>query len=235
MATMEKKGMYSGFDAMHPLTGENVPVWVANFVLMTYGTGAVMAVPGHDQRDYEFAQKYDLPITQVIDAEGDLAEAAITEKGVLLNSGEFTGMDFDGAFTAMAKHFEAAGTGRVQINYRLRDWGVSRQRYWGCPIPVIYCDACGAVPVPEADLPVELPEDVQFDETGGSPIKKMPEFYEVACPKCGGAATRETDTFDTFMESSWYYARYTCPGYDQGMLSEEANPLVACGSIHRWH
>ena len=223
MATMEKKGMATGLNAVHPLTGEQVPVWVANFVLMTYGTGAVMAVPGHDQRDYEFAQKYDLPITQVIDAEGDLAEAAITDKGKLLNSGEFTGMDFDQAFKAMAEHFKAQGTGRVQINYRLRDWGVSRQRYWGCPIPVIYCDDCGAVPVPERDLPVVLPEDVVFDETGGSPIKKMPEFYETSCPKCEKPATRETDTFDTFMESSWYYARYTCPQYSGGMLSEEAD------------
>ncbi|MGJ8663310.1 MAG: leucine--tRNA ligase, partial [Marinicella sp.] len=145
MATMEKKGMYTGLDAMHPLTGERVPVWVANFVLMTYGTGAVMAVPGHDQRDYEFAQKYDLPITQVIDAEGDLSTAAITEKGQLINSDTFNGMDFAQAFDAMAKQFKADGSGRVQINYRLRDWGVSRQRYWGCPIPIIYCEDCGAV------------------------------------------------------------------------------------------
>ena len=223
MATMEKKGIATGLHAVHPLTGEPVPVWVANFVLMTYGTGAVMAVPGHDQRDYEFAQKYDLPITQVIDAEGDLAEAAITDKGKLLNSGEFTGMSFNQAFKTMAEHFKAQGTGRVQINYRLRDWGVSRQRYWGCPIPVIYCDDCGAVPVPESDLPVVLPEDVVFDETGGSPIKKMPAFYETSCPKCEKPATRETDTFDTFMESSWYYARYTCPQYSGGMLSEEAD------------
>lgn len=223
MATMEKKGMYTGYDAMHPLTGERVPVWVANFVLMTYGTGAVMAVPGHDQRDYEFAQKYNIPITQVIDAEGDLSEAAITEKGVLINSDTFNGMNFSEAFDAMAKQFKADGTGRVQVNYRLRDWGVSRQRYWGCPIPIIYCDDCGAVAVPEDQLPVELPENVVFDETGGSPIKKMPEFYETTCPKCSKPATRETDTFDTFMESSWYYARYTCPNYSGGMLSEEAD------------
>lgn len=223
MATMEKKGMYSGFDAVHPLTGQKVPVWVANFVLMTYGTGAVMAVPGHDERDYEFAQKYGLPITQVIEAEGDISEAAITEKGTLINSGDFSGLDFQGAFDAMAKHFDDQGTGRVQINYRLRDWGVSRQRYWGCPIPIIYCDDCGAVPVPEDQLPVVLPEDVSFDETGGSPIKKDPNFYQTTCPSCGKAATRETDTFDTFMESSWYYARYTCPDFNEGMLSEEAD------------
>ncbi len=223
MATMEKKGMYSGFDAVHPLTNQKVPVWVANFVLMTYGTGAVMAVPGHDQRDYEFAQKYDLPITQVIDAEGDLSQSAIVEKGILINSADYDGLDFQGAFNAMAAHFEAQGTGRVQINYRLRDWGVSRQRYWGCPIPIIYCDDCGAVPVPEDQLPVVLPEDVAFDETGGSPIKKDPGFYQTTCPKCGKEATRETDTFDTFMESSWYYARYTCPNFNEGMLSEEAD------------
>ena len=223
MATMEKKGMYTGMDAIHPLTGEKVPVWVANFVLMTYGTGAVMAVPGHDQRDYEFAQKYALPINQVIDAEGDLSAAAITDKGVLINSDSFNGMDFDQAFAAMAEQFKANNTGRVQINYRLRDWGVSRQRYWGCPIPIIYCDDCGAVAVPEEQLPVELPENVVFDETGGSPIKKMPEFYETTCPKCSAPATRETDTFDTFMESSWYYARYTCPQYSGGMLSDEAD------------
>jgi len=223
MATMKKKGMYTGYDAMHPLTGERVPVWVANFVLMTYGTGAVMAVPGHDQRDFEFAQKYGLPITQVIDADGDLSVSAITEKGLLINSEEFNGMDFAQAFDAMAKQFKADGTGRVQINYRLRDWGVSRQRYWGCPIPIIYCDDCGAVAVPEDQLPVELPENVVFDETGGSPIKRMPEFYETSCPKCSAPAKRETDTFDTFMESSWYYARYTCPQYSGGMLSEEAD------------
>jgi len=223
MATMDKKGMYTGFDAIHPLTGDLVPVWVANFVLMTYGTGAVMAVPGHDQRDFEFAQKYELPINQVIDAEGDLSEAAITDKGVLINSEHFNGMHFDQAFEAMSQQFKDNGTGRVQINYRLRDWGVSRQRYWGCPIPIIYCDDCGAVAVPEEQLPVELPENVVFDETGGSPIKKMPEFYETTCPKCGGPAKRETDTFDTFMESSWYYARYTCPEYAGGMLSEEAD------------
>ncbi len=223
MATMEKKGMYTGLDATHPLTGKKVPVWVANFVLMTYGTGAVMAVPGHDQRDFEFAQKYGLPITQVIDAEGDLSTAAITEKGVLINSETFNGMDFTQAFEAMAKQFKADGTGRVQINYRLRDWGVSRQRYWGCPIPIIYCDDCGAVAVPAEQLPVVLPENVEFDETGGSPIKRMPEFYATSCPKCAAPAKRETDTFDTFMESSWYYARYTCPQYSGGMLSEEAD------------
>ncbi len=227
MATMEKKGQYSGFDAIHPLTGEKVPVWIANFVLAGYGTGAVMAVPGHDQRDWEFAKKYDLPIKQVIaPLDGgavDLDEGAYTEKGVLVDSGKFSGMTSQAAFEAMAQHFESQGTGRVQTNYRLRDWGVSRQRYWGCPIPVIYCDNCGAVPVPEDQLPVVLPEDVQFDESGSSPLKKMPEFYQTTCPQCGQGATRETDTFDTFMESSWYYARYTCPDNDQVMLDERAD------------
>lgn len=227
MATMEKKGVYSGYDAVHPLSGETVPIWVANFVLMTYGTGAVMAVPAHDQRDFEFATKYELPITQVIKPTGedtvDLSKAAYTERGELINSAEYSGMNFQQAFDALISYFEKKGNGRVKVNYRLRDWGVSRQRYWGCPIPIIYCDSCGEVPVPESDLPVQLPEDVVFDETGGSPLKRMPEFYQVSCPKCGAAAKRETDTFDTFMESSWYYARYTCPGYQQGMLNEEAN------------
>ncbi len=227
MATMEKKGQYSGFDAIHPLTGEKIPVWIANFVLAGYGTGAVMAVPAHDQRDWEFATKYGLPVKQVIEPEDgaavNLAEGAYTEKGRLIHSGPYSGMRSQQAFDAMAEHFEKAGTGRVQTNYRLRDWGVSRQRYWGCPIPVIYCKDCGAVPVPEEQLPVVLPEDVAFDESGGSPLKKMPEFYETTCPECGQAATRETDTFDTFMESSWYYARYTCPDNQQAMLDERAD------------
>jgi len=223
MATMEKKGMATGLTAVHPLTGEDVPVWVANFVLMTYGTGAVMAVPGHDERDHEFALKYNLPIKRVIAGDGDIQATPETAYGILVNSDDYDGLNFDQAFQRMQQYFENKGTGCLQINYRLRDWGVSRQRYWGCPIPIIYCDECGAQPVPEGDLPVILPEDVSFDETGGSPIKKMPEFYETQCPQCQGPAKRETDTFDTFMESSWYYTRYTCPDYDQGMLSEEAN------------
>ena len=212
MATMEKKGMALGVEAIHPLTGKKVPVWTANFVLMDYGSGAVMSVPGHDQRDYEFAVKYDLPIKQVIkpaDAavEIDLAKEAYTEKGVLVNSGDFDDLEFDMAFKAIAAELEAKGKGTVTVNYRLRDWGVSRQRYWGTPIPVINCPSCGSVPVPEDQLPVVLPEDVTFDGVG-SPIKKMDSFINTTCPKCGGAAERETDTFDTFMESSWYYARY---------------------------
>ncbi len=227
MATMEKKGMDTGFMAVHPLTGETVPIWVANFVLMSYGSGAVMSVPAHDQRDWEFAKKYHLPIQQVIapkdESDVDIESAAFTEKGVLINSAEFTGKTSEEAFDAIAETLAEKEQGRKTINYRLRDWGVSRQRYWGCPIPITHCDDCGAVPVPEEDLPVRLPEDVEFDETGGSPIKKMPEFYETTCPSCGKPATRETDTFDTFFESSWYYARYTCADNNESMLDERAN------------
>lgn len=227
MATMEKKGMATGAMAIHPLTGEAVPVMVANFVLMSYGSGAVMAVPAHDQRDWEFAQAYGLAVKQVIapldGREVDLSAAAFTEKGVLLDSGEFSGLTSVEAFEAIANHLTANAKGRRRVNFRLRDWGVSRQRYWGCPIPIIYCDDCGAVPVPEKDLPVVLPEDVTFDETGGSPIKRMPEFYQTTCPCCGKPATRETDTFDTFFESSWYYARYTCPDSNEAMLDSRAN------------
>ena len=228
IATMEKLGMDTGLKARHPITGEVVPVWVANFVLMEYGSGAVMAVPAHDQRDYEFAHKYSLPIKQVIQPrdEGlkiDLGEEAFTEKGVLIDSGEFSGLTSEQAFNAIAEHLEREGNGRRKVNYRLRDWGVSRQRYWGTPIPVINCPDCGAVAVPEDQLPVILPEDVVFSEDVGSPIKKMPEFYETTCPACGGKAERETDTFDTFFESSWYYTRYACPDNDTAMLDSRAN------------
>jgi leucyl-tRNA synthetase len=227
MATMEKKGAATGIQAIHPITGRPVPVMVANFVLMSYGSGAVMAVPAHDQRDWEFAQVYGLPIKQVIAPEDghdiDLSAGAFTDKGVLVGSGEFTGLSSEAAFDAIANSLTEKGKGRRRVNFRLRDWGVSRQRYWGCPIPIIYCDDCGAVPVPEKDLPVVLPEDVTFDETGGSPIKKMPAFYETTCPCCGKPATRETDTFDTFFESSWYYARYTCPDSHEAMLDSRAN------------
>ena len=227
LATMEKKGIATGVLATHPVTGEEVPVWVANFVLMSYGSGAVMSVPAHDQRDWEFAHAYDIPIKQVISptdaSDVNINNEAYTGKGVLIDSGEFTGLSSADAFDAIAGYLEKERKGKKTVNYRLRDWGVSRQRYWGCPIPIIYCDACGAVPVPDKDLPVILPKEVVFDETGGSPIKKMPEFYEVACPSCGKPATRETDTFDTFFESSWYYARYTCPDNDQKMLDERAD------------
>ena len=223
LETMEKKGMALGIDAIHPISGEKVPLWVANFVLMSYGTGAVMAVPAHDERDWEFAKKHGLEIKQVIKpADGsdiDIDEGAYIDYGVLVNSGDYDGLDFDAAFNAIADHFEKSGRGKRAINYRLRDWGVSRQRYWGTPIPIIYCDDCDAVPVPEEDLPVVLPENVEF--TGhGSPLKDMPEFIDVNCPKCGGDAKRETDTFDTFVESSWYFARYACPDSNSAMLDE---------------
>jgi leucyl-tRNA synthetase len=226
MATMEKLGMATGITATHPLTGEEVPVWVANFVLMSYGSGAVMSVPGHDQRDWEFATRYKLPIAQVIAPAGnepcDLSAAAFTEKGILINSGEFDGLDFKAAFAAIADTLESAGKGKRTVNFRLRDWGISRQRYWGAPIPIINCDACGAVPVPAADLPVVLPTEIVFKGVG-SPLKDMPAFYQTSCPSCGADATRETDTFDTFMESSWYYARYGCANNDQVMLDGEAD------------
>jgi leucyl-tRNA synthetase len=225
LETMEKKGMPLGISAIHPLTGDEVPLWVANFVLMSYGTGAVMAVPGHDERDWEFAKKHGVEIKQVITpADGsdiDIQERVFIDKGVLVNSGEYDGMDFETAFNAIADHFEETGRGRRTVNYRLRDWGVSRQRYWGTPIPIIYCDDCEAVPVPEEDLPVILPEDVKVTGTG-SPLKDMPEFVNVACPRCGKDARRETDTFDTFVESSWYFARYACPDSDTAMLDERA-------------
>ncbi len=225
--TKEKLGMALGRNAIHPITGEPVPIFAANFVLMGFGTGAVMAVPGHDQRDWEFATKYGVPIKQVIlsadDSDCSIDQCAYTEKGVLTNSGEFDGLTSTEGFEAIANHLSQAGKGEKQVNFRLRDWGVSRQRYWGAPIPMIHCDKCGTVPVPEGDLPVVLPEDIAFDATGGSPIKKMPEWSNTRCPKCGGDAERETDTFDTFMESSWYFARYTCPDADDRMLDERAN------------
>ncbi|MGK0270664.1 MAG: leucyl-tRNA synthetase [Cocleimonas sp.] len=230
MATMEKKGFDTGFFAVHPITGETVPVWVANFVLMSYGSGAVMSVPAHDDRDWEFANKYQLDIKQVITSANDtvaneinMTEAAFTDKGILINSGEFDGLNSVEAIDAIASFLKEAKAGRKMINYRLRDWGVSRQRYWGCPIPIIYCDDCGAVAVPDEDLPVELPTDIVFDASGSSPIKNMPEFYQTSCPSCGKDATRETDTFDTFFESSWYYARYTGPDNDKSMLDERAD------------
>jgi len=266
--TQEKKGIDTGLVARHPVTGEALPIWIANFVLMGYGTGAVMAVPAHDQRDWEFATKYDLLIKMVIvsdavrDAIAELGrdavknpdamsaalgesraidvyepaaaesivaeferriieEGAYTEHGWLVNSGEYDGLDYRGAFEALAARFEREGRGCRRVNYRLRDWGVSRQRYWGCPIPIIYCAKCGAVPVPEDQLPVVLPENVEF--TGvRSPIKSDPAWRKTTCPECGGPAERETDTFDTFMESSWYYARYTSPGAAD-MIDARAN------------
>jgi len=241
METMEKRGVDSGIKAVHPLTGEQVPVWIANFVLMSYGTGAVMSVPAHDQRDFEFAKKYGIAIKQVIFAaatagtqeveqrmeqlpnggEADCSTQAYTAKGVLINSGVFDGLRSQQAFIKIAETLEQQGKGQRKTNFRLRDWGVSRQRYWGAPIPVIYCDDCGTVPVPEADLPVELPRDVVLDGSQ-SPLVAHPTFSHVDCPKCGKAARRETDTFDTFMESSWYFARFTSSKADS-MLDASAN------------
>ncbi|GLQ87949.1 leucine--tRNA ligase [Dyella flagellata] len=232
LETQEKRGMPTGLNAIHPVTGDKVPVWVANFVLMGYGTGAVMAVPGHDERDFEFAHKYQLPIKQVIAVGGDDAAydpqhwkewySDKTRADMrVVNSGDLDGKNHTQAFDFIAAQLAAAGKGHRRVNWRLRDWGVSRQRYWGCPIPVIYCLKCGALPVPEDQLPVVLPEDVAFSGVQ-SPIKADLQWRKTSCPHCGGPAERETDTFDTFMESSWYYARYTSPGAN-GLVDERAN------------
>jgi leucyl-tRNA synthetase len=235
MATAEKKGMATGLFVQHPLTGEKLPVWVANYVLISYGEGAVMAVPAHDERDFEFAKKYSLAMKAVIKpshsdsnhAEPDLTPdspltSAFTDHGVLFNSGAFDGLDFDSASSQIAEALSAKSLGKRRTQYRLRDWGVSRQRYWGCPIPIVHCASCGEVPVPADQLPVRLPEDVVMDGVG-SPIKKDPSFYETTCPTCGGEATRETDTMDTFFESSWYFARYASFDCHTGMVDERAN------------
>ncbi|MEW8223856.1 MAG: leucine--tRNA ligase [Candidatus Thiodiazotropha taylori] len=226
LETIEKRGMPLGINAIHPVSGEPVPVYAANFVLMTYGTGAVMAVPGHDERDHAFAKKYGIPIKQVIQPEDgsalDIQAEAYIEKGLLIDSGPFTGQTSAEAFDAIAEWLQEREKGGKTKNYRLRDWGVSRQRYWGAPIPMIHCDHCGIVPVPLDDLPVRLPEEIVYDENTINPIKNNPQFSDVTCPECGGAAQRETDTFDTFMESSWYYARYASPGAD-GMLDQRAD------------
>jgi len=235
LAKAEKIGMDTGLTVTHPLTGEEVPVWVANYVLMSYGSGAVMAVPAHDERDYEFAVKYNLPIKQVIntpdgyfdelkaDAKANDSEVnlAYTERNTLVNSGEFDGLDFEQAFEAMLAKLEPKELAKKKIQYRLRDWGVSRQRYWGCPIPMINCEHCGTVPVEEQDLPVVLPTDVVPDGRG-NPLKNIPEFVNTTCPKCGNPAERETDTFDTFVESSWYYARFASPTDAQNMVNKSA-------------
>lgn len=230
LATAEKKGMATGLSVKHPVTGEEVPVWIANYVLMSYGSGAVMAVPSHDERDFEFANKYGLTIKQVIDTKGaDDADFNATQwqewygskEGKLINSGEFDGLDFQSAYDAFLAKLEPTGLASSKVQFRLRDWGVSRQRYWGCPIPMINCNTCGQVPVPEDQLPVVLPTDVVPDGSG-NPLNKMPEFYETTCPCCGGDARRETDTLDTFVESSWYYARYASPDFTDGMVKPEA-------------
>jgi len=250
IATMEKKGMDTGLKVTHPLTGEQVPVWVGNYVLMGYGEGAVMAVPAHDERDFGFAKKYKLPIKQVIErtelinyrrlsktqndnAESFAAAAQLLEfstdewkahysstiETICINSGKYDDLNFDQAVDAIATDLAAKGLGEKKVQFRLRDWGISRQRYWGCPIPIIHCAQCGDVPVPDEQLPVVLPENVVPDGAG-SPLAKMPEFYECACPKCGGKAKRETDTMDTFVESSWYYARYASPDCVTGMVDK---------------
>ena len=230
LATAEKKGMATGLFVKHPVTGEDLPVWIANYVLMSYGSGAVMAVPAHDERDFEFANKFNLAIKQVIDAKGaDDAEYSATEwqewygskDGKLVNSGEFDGLAFQAAFDAFLAKLEPQALANAKVQFRLRDWGVSRQRYWGCPIPMINCEKCGQVPVPEEQLPVVLPTDVVPDGSG-NPLNKMPEFYETQCPSCGGHARRETDTLDTFVESSWYYARYASPDFTGGLVKPEA-------------
>lgn len=228
MATMEKKGVATGQFVIHPLTGDKLPVFVANYVLWGYGEGAVMAVPAHDERDFEFAHKYDLPIQPVYAGEGKdydsgQWQAWYTDKDGLttVNSGKYDNLDFSAAFDAIVADLEATGHGARKTQFRLRDWGISRQRYWGCPIPIIHCDACGDVPVPEDQLPVVLPEDVVPDGAG-SPLARMPEFYQCKCPKCGADAKRETDTMDTFVESSWYFARYASPNYEGGMVDPAA-------------
>lgn len=226
LATQEKKGVFSGLYVKNPVTNELIQVWIANYVLMSYGSGAVMAVPAHDERDFEFATLHNLPIKPVIRPDNGQLElpltAAYTEKGILFNSGQFDGMDFNAAFSAFETFLTQHNLGGAKTNYRLRDWGLSRQRYWGCPIPIIHCDNCGDVPVPEDQLPVILPENL-IPDGSGSPLTKLPEFYDTSCPKCGTQARRETDTMDTFVDSSWYYARYTCADNTKQILDERTN------------
>ncbi|MDI3547749.1 MAG: leucyl-tRNA synthetase [Halanaerobiales bacterium] len=225
----EKLGLFTGGYAINPMTKEEIPIMIANYVLMGYGTGAIMAVPAHDQRDLDFAQKYDLPVRVVIQPEDreeeltveDLGDEAYTGNGYLINSGKYNGLSVQEAFDKMAEDMEKEGIGRVKVNYRLRDWLISRQRYWGTPIPIVYCDKCGVVPVPEEDLPVELPRDVEFSPTGESPLARADDFVHTACPECGGEARRETDTMDTFVDSSWYFLRYTDPHNEEIPFAKE--------------
>ena len=226
LAQIEKKGMPTGLYATHPLTGEKLPVWVANYVLMGYGEGAVMAVPAHDERDYEFAHQYGLPIKPVIrHPRGERVDPPwkpeYADYGTLINSGKYDGLSYQQAVDAIAADLAKKKLGEKQVQWRLRDWGISRQRYWGCPIPIIHCPACGDVPVPDEQLPVRLPEHLVPDGTG-NPLAKMPEFYQTKCPACGQPAKRETDTMDTFVDSSWYFARYACPDQDKAMVDERA-------------
>jgi leucyl-tRNA synthetase len=220
-AKAEKKGIFSGLYAEHPLSKEDIPIWIANYVLISYGEGAVMAVPAHDDRDFDFAKKYNLPIKQVINGK-DINEFAHTGNGNLINSGEFNGHTNEEAKILIAEALEKIGAGKMKVNFRIRDWGISRQRFWGCPIPMINCDVCGNIPVDVKDLPVELPKKIKIEKTG-SPLKTLESFYKCKCPKCNGDATRETDTLDTFFESSWYFARYACYDQTKKMLDDRAN------------
>lgn len=224
IAKADKMGMETPYEAIHPITGDALPIWVANYVLQDYGSGAVMAVPAHDARDYEFATKYNLPITQVIQPldNNDAGQLPFTDLGYLINSQQFNDLESEQAKTAITQYLTEQDAGRACAQYRLRDWGVSRQKYWGAPIPIIYCDDCGTVPVPEKDLPVELPEQVEIKPGQGSPLKNMPAFYQTNCPNCEQPATRETDTFDTFFESSWYYARFTSYNQKKAILDDRA-------------
>ncbi|HEV2441687.1 MAG TPA: leucine--tRNA ligase [Steroidobacteraceae bacterium] len=228
VATQEKKGMRTGLHVLHPFTGKPIEVWVANYVLMGYGEGAVMGVPGHDERDFEFALKNSLPIVTVVrsktgayDEVREPWSAEYSDYGITVNSAEFSGLEFQAAVDAIAADLEKRGLGRKRVQYRLRDWGISRQRYWGCPIPLIHCGSCGEVPVPDEQLPVVLPEDLVPDGSG-NPLGKSPAFYQCECPRCGGPARRETDTMDTFVDSSWYYMRYACPDQDHAMVDGRA-------------
>ncbi len=226
VATMDKKGVATGFAVRHPLSGADIPVWIGNYVLMGYGEGAVMGVPGHDERDFAFAKKYGLPILPVIDVEGrpystDAWQPWYADPGRCVNSGSYDGLDHAGATDAIARDLEARRLGSKQVVWRLRDWGISRQRYWGCPIPIIHCPACGDVPVPDADLPVRLPEDLVPDGTG-NPLAKSPSFLACSCPRCGAAARRETDTMDTFVDSSWYFFRFASAGNERAMVDSRA-------------
>ena len=226
-ADLVKEGIFTGAYCLHPLTGERMPIYAANFVVWGYGTGAVMAVPTHDQRDFEFARQYGLPLRVVVQPKEDppLTPESMTEAyegpGHLAQSGPFNGLENEAGKEAITRHLEKLGRGRKKVQYRLRDWGVSRQRYWGAPIPMVYCEQCGIVPVPETELPVVLPLEAQIPPGGGSPLPLLPEFVQTRCPKCQGPGRRETDTMDTFVESSWYFERYTCPDFDQGPLDPE--------------
>src|SRR2546426_928868 len=231
LAQLDKKGMPTDLFVTHPLSGDKIEVWVGNYVLMAYGEGAVMGVPGHDERDFAFAKKYGLPIKQVIDVAGkpystDAWQPWYADYGHCVNSGKYDGLDYQAAVDAIAADLKAKGLGDKQLTWRLRDWGISRQRYWGTPIPIVHCDGCGDVPVPDDELPVVLPENLVPDGTG-NPLAKTPSFVNCKCPKCGKAAKRETDTMDTFVDSSWYFMRFACPDQKKSMVDERAKYWMA--------